>query len=262
MNTSRAIVMLLVFSAVLVPPAWADSVVSIQFSGPNFGGPGGFSTVASGVEAAAATADPVFGSANVWNALLPTNTQPPQTPVDTVFVTNPSWSGLVDSTGTATGVSLSITGTVGMFSIFNQTNNTDPVRSQTMFWNHNDPNESTTITWQIAGLAPNSAYDLFMYGSIVNFNRSFDMTIGGTTQSVDSFAAGVPPTNGGTLFQNVFSDASGVISGTGTGVGSNTNFANEANWSGIQVAPVPEPSTIVLFGAGLVALLLFVGKRA
>src|SRR5579864_9800829 len=65
--------------------------------------PFGNSPPVSGPEPAATDANPLFGSANVWNnlqALFNLNM-------------NPSWANLVDNTGAATGDNLSITGTVG-----------------------------------------------------------------------------------------------------------------------------------------------------
>ena len=85
-------------------PAQADVIrISMQPSSA-FGGRSPLDF--TGVESAAAAADPLFGSngSNTWNYI----TAPPS---GTSQVTNPVYSGLLDSAGLTTGVSLSFTGT-------------------------------------------------------------------------------------------------------------------------------------------------------
>jgi len=39
----------------------------------------------------------------------------------------------------------------------------------------------------------------------------------------------------------------------GTGIGDNSSFLNEADWSGFQLVQAPEPSSLILLGTGLLA---------
>jgi hypothetical protein len=69
----------------------------------------------------------------------------------------------------------------------------DPLRSEGMAWNNNGsgtiPNLSSSIDWSLTGLAPNATFDMCVYGMWANFNRSFNITIQGTTQNVPTFDA-------------------------------------------------------------------------
>jgi hypothetical protein len=136
--------------------------------------------------------------------------------------------------------------------------NPDPLRSEYLAWNSNS-NGTTSISWTLSGLAPNFAFDMCVYGSRADFNRSFNMTIEGTTIGIPTYLYSSSQPADCTLFSNLTSDASGVISGVGTGIGSNIGFANEANWSGFQIvqlsASVPEPSGRLM----LCMSVLFVG---
>src|SRR3974390_1912579 len=87
--------------------------------------PSGNSPAVSGNEAAATAANPAFGAANVWNNLF--------SPY--ALQANPSWSNLVSSTGTASNVGFSITGTFGPADLTPWEPAPDPIRSAFLFWN-------------------------------------------------------------------------------------------------------------------------------
>jgi hypothetical protein len=210
-----------------------NTIISVVFKTDS---PFGNSPPVSGPEAAATDANPLFGGANVWNNLQ----------AEFALNVNPSWSNLVDSTGAGTGVTLSITGTVGAtdFWGFNPVLRT-PLQSPLLFWNSwtsgggaFGPGESTSITWSLTGLRRSTTYDMCIYGSFTDLNRSFDMTIEGTTMSIPSFNNAQSPQTNCVLFTNITSDGQGTISGVGAGVGDSTSFANEADWSAFQLVEV------------------------
>jgi len=217
----------------------AQSLISVTFSVPNSFGMGGPPPM-SGPESAATIANPLFGSANVWNNLPA---------AFGVLTTNPSWSGLVNSHGAKTRVKFSIMGTVVPINLypFNPLAYvSDTLRSQFLAWNSWNgpvfggagPGESKTIRWTISGLRPNARYDMFVYGGLADLSRSFDMTIEGRTMNVPTYVFGSSIGSGGVYFAHLFSDPFGRISGVGTGVGNDSTAVNEANWVGFQLVRV------------------------
>jgi hypothetical protein len=141
-------------------PMRAD-LFSVAFKTYN---PFGNSPLISGPEPAATVANSAFGAANVWNNL--------HSPY--ALGTNPSWSNLVDNSGTATSVSFSVAGTIAPIDLWPWIPNPDPLRSAFIAWNSwtsggggFGAGESTSISWSLTGLAPNATYDMFIYGSVV-----------------------------------------------------------------------------------------------
>jgi len=224
--------------------------VSVDFNAPN---PYGIaSPTFSGVEPAAAALDPLFAAANVWNGL---NVPFPITGADV----NPSWGGLVDSTGAATGIGFSIQGNVLGWSFYGSSSSySDALRNDYFGFNSDDGTGrgiSTTISWAVTGLVPNTKYDICFYGARADYQRGFNMTTGSTAQYIPTLLATDPQPSGCTAFRGVYADASGTISGIGTGIGSNVGVANEGDLAGFQIAevssPTPEPASMLLLGSGL-----------
>jgi len=224
----------------------AQSLISVAFNVPNsFNGVTGPPPM-SGPESSATGANPLFGGANVWNNLIINDFASGPTGS---LTTNPSWSGLVKSTGAATHVGLSITGTVlgvNLYVYYPPAYGSDTLRSQFIAWNSNNgpvflgagPGESTTIRWTISGLRPHTRYDMFVYGAVADISRSFDMTIEGQTKNVPTYVSVSAIGSGGVYFAHIISDAWGRISGVGTGVGDDSTAVNEANWTGFQLVEV------------------------
>jgi len=196
----------------------------------------------SGVESAAAAADPVFVNANVWNHLNFVKFGPEA---------NPAFSSLVDGDGNPTEVGFSIKGTVGGF--WNYLSS-QPLRSDYMFFNSR--NLSSSIDWQVTGLARKSEYRLYAYGAVTTYYvRGCEMFVdaNGNGDLTDEIAKLIgtadadATTSKDAFFRSVFTDASGSIHGKATGIGSpGGDVLNEANWGGFQIAAVPEPATRVM----------------
>jgi hypothetical protein len=228
---SALFVVLLLTSSIAT--AQSKLLISVAFKTNN---PQGNTPPVSGPEAAATEANPLFSAANVWNNL------------DLAWgqTTNPAWSSLVDSTGAPTGARLSISGTVIAVDFWPWAAYTDPLRSSLIGWNSwingggaSGPGESTSLIWTLTGLPHSSTFDICVYGSFADMNRSFDMTIQGNTLSVptfNSFSSPAPATC--VLFTNVTSDGHGTISGLAAGTGDGLDASNEANWSGFQIVEV------------------------
>lgn len=207
-------------------------LISVAFKTDN---PYGNSPLVSGPEPAATDANPLFGAANVWNNL----------PTQFNQNANPTWSNLVDNTGAATGVGLSITGTVGGTDFWPWESYFDPLRSAMIFWNSwtegggaFGPGESKSISWTLSGLPPSTTFDMCVYGAFADIDRDFDMTIQGTTMSIPTFNSANSPQANCVLFTNVTSDGHGTISGVASGTGDSTTAVNEADWSGFQLVKV------------------------
>ena len=212
-------------------------LISVTFKTNN---PFGNSPPMSGSEPAATIANPSFGAANVWNNLF--------SPWAPPLTKNPSWSNLVDNTGTATSVGLSITGTVFPLDLYPFIPNPDPLRSAFIGWNSwtsggggAGPGESTSIVWKLTGLPPSSKFDICVYGGVADTDRGFTMTVGGIIQYIPTFNSTSSSLQNCVLFSNIASNAKGVITVKADGVGDSTTAVNEANWAGFQLVQLPAP---------------------
>ena len=201
---------------------------------------GGSQPLFSGVEPKAAALDPAFGAANVWNDL---------TTGDAGLVTDPSFGSLQDATGAVTSVTFSITGTLESYNGVSAT--ASSLTRDYFYWNAS-PILSSTLSWTLSGLVPGASYALVFYGANTDVDRVFDMSIDGI-----GAVGGVATANGAQpdpLYVLVTASAAGLISGTAAG------NAFEADWSGFQIASVPEPSTALLV-AGCLGLFAAGRKR-
>lgn len=152
-------------------------------------------------------------------------------------------SNLIASNGTtATGVSVSISGVNGLGT------GTTPSFAPLLFdqYLHFGGNPAS---FTISGLTPGTPYELYLYGQSGTggaTDRMVDFTINGVTQTitganVGSFISGV------NFVMFALTPGSSSVSGSfvqnpGTG---------EGNFSGLQIAAIPEPSTFALLAVAL-----------
>jgi len=214
-------------------------LISVNFKTNN---PFGNSPPMSGSDPAATIANPAFGAANVWNNLF--------SPWAPPLTTNPSWSNLVDSTGTTTNAGLSITGTVFPLDLYPFIPNPDPLRSAFIAWNSwtsggggAGAGESTSILWKLTGLPPSSKFDICIYGGVADVDRGFTMTMGGIIQYIPTFNSTSSSLQNCVLFSNIASNAKGTITVRANGVGDSTTAENEANWAGFQLVQLAAPGS-------------------
>lgn len=200
----------------------------------------------SGVETVAAGLNAGFGAANVWNALLAPE-------YSRSVVTNPSFWGLKDSTGAATGIGLSLTGGVKGFSGFNN-QSADALRKDYLFFNSGN-NPATTLDWMLNGLDAGALYALVFYSSNVSAMRDWTMDVanaGGGSQFIEGLS-------GVAYYSSIMADATGKISGS---LLRDSALDEEVNWAGMQLlrvdpagpVSVPVPATLPLVAVGLLAL--------
>lgn len=195
------------------PPASPDAgeLWSVDLQGDGVGGVFGqvAPTTMVGVE-------PASGFGNVWNAL--TLASHPATSV------NPGIGAMVDSSGSATGLSFGINGTVSGFT-YGGSGGTTVLFNDYLFLNAG--NSASSITWQIGGADPGETHSMWFYGSSVRSVR-IKVDVNGNGSLADD-AAVTAPAGGGVLVGGILPQASGLIIGNADAPG------GETNWSGFQL---------------------------
>lgn len=186
------------------------------------------------------TTNPGYGlwgeGANTWNLVL-----------GNVFtVTN-----LVDSTGTPTTVGYTLAGTSGTN---NPTNWGPDLMTQSGAFSADD--NTTVITLTLNQLTPGQAYEILYYFSDVFPNETMTAQGAGpsvfmeskTTTGLNTYVEGSAGSGVFSYFDNVIADVGGNIVVAASGAGRETI-------TGFQLRVIPEPSTALLSGLGLLALL-------
>ncbi len=119
-------------------------------------------------------------------------------------------------------------------------------------FNHSAGN-NTDATFQITGLTPGAAYDVYLYAGFSNAgNLSTTLITGGTETSFPT--TGIF-NSGNTVLYVVSANGSGDINGT---MGSGVQI-----FAGLTVAPVavPEPSSMILAGCAAMGLACMIQRR-
>lgn len=193
------------------PPPAAAELWSVDMQGDGVGGV--FGQVPP---IAMSGAEPGSGIGNVWNAL--TLASHPATSV------NPGITSMVDSSGSASGLSFGITGTVSGFT-YGSSGGSTVLFNDYLFLNAG--NSAASITWQIGGADPGKTYSMWLYGSSVRTVR-IKVDVNGNGSLADD-AAVTAPAGGGVLVNGIVPQASGLIIGDADAPG------GETNWSGFQL---------------------------
>ncbi|MCA9229908.1 MAG: PEP-CTERM sorting domain-containing protein [Planctomycetales bacterium] len=125
---------------------------------------------------------------------------------------------------------------------------------------------TSPVPWQVSGLAPNSSYELVLYGgqdvfgsNTVNDTR-FELDLDGDTV-LDSTTI-ISYANAAVYFPSVLTDSTGVLRGTFGQVAGND--PGTGSWQGFQLAGparIPEPSTLIMLAIGLGGVALSQRRR-
>jgi hypothetical protein len=187
------------------------------------------------------------GGGTVFNGISPTalsdNTASPATGDNQTL----SASNLLNSTGTASGISFSI-GPVGVDNespTVGQPTNANALLSDYVF-NHSAGN-STNASFTLSDLTPGAIYDVYLY-------HSSDSSIAITGGTLTPATLSGIYNSGNTALFVVNADGSGHITGT---MGGGLNVLN-----GLSVfSTAPEPSSFVLCGLGAIGMFIVVRRR-
>lgn len=182
----------------------------------------------------------------------------------------PTITNMIDSAGVSTGVGITQTGFNGVDDWNSGKDLTMLHRSASAFYNGVNNGASFTIT----GLTVGSSYDLYIASAHTSNEAvakgigdwsTFNVNATGPSVLIDNSNTIALPnnqTNGATwvagvnyvLFQSIIADGSGNITMTEHAINPNPTDAR-LGFSGFQLISVPEPTTAMLGGLGLLALL-------
>jgi hypothetical protein len=237
------------------------TILNVDLNGERSGNVGTTYT-ANGVLRADGSAhdDPALGTpTGFWNGIVFSNPNSP----------SPS-TGLLDSSGQATGVSLSFANWAFQdntpevpyaYVPPNPTGNAANMPLLNDYLGSVNPSSGSLPTMTISGLAANSPHTLYVYGSNGGAGAGGTWSVNGSPTQVTTGSGSAPfasftQGNDYTVFINVNSDAQGrlVLSGSST----DDPFVI---LNGFQLSPVPEPGSLSLLCAAGAVLLVARRRR-
>ena len=227
-----------VISLLIAPVTISAATINVDFSrdilGPNPG------TNQADVLAASTGIAPDTGT--VWNDFSIN-----MSGSGSIVVAGDTRANLVDSTGTATTIDVTLTS--GFFRAFNPgaTANYNDISREWVF-----AQDGVTSTISVGGLAANASYDFYLivggtFGTTFTINGSSGDTTGNTEPTLANWVEGAQ---------------SAKITGTADGAGSldivltdnNASTAAAGAISGMQIVAIPEPSSSLLLLGSLMGL--------
>ncbi|MDX2109438.1 MAG: PEP-CTERM sorting domain-containing protein [Verrucomicrobiota bacterium] len=230
---NKTIVSILTISLLGITAAQAQIIVNVDFNSTNNGGGATFVGLAAATDPAGATA--------LWNGISN----------DTFGgMPNLGATNLLDSTGAASGLGISVSDMGGGYS-----GSGNALLNDYLYINSGTNNQVVTIS----GLNNSASYDLFIYGMGDNGGQGSTFTIAGNSLQTSNnprdgsvFVEG----NNFVKFANLTPTAGGLTINWTLGPDGSNGALN-----GIQiVSSIPEPSTYAAL-AGIIILLVAIARR-
>lgn len=218
---------------------------------------------------------------NLWNAVTPGLSVNGAWWGEVCGPGNVSASGLLDSQGNATGVTVSSQSIANTYAWGGHTADTlrgfgipatkddDPAIATgytALMREYLVAAADTTATVTIGGLTVGGQYDIALYGRGIQGPRTTSFMVGGVEKSTSYIDLDVTPTHVLTegvdyvMYRSVVA-TDGTIAISFYDGPTNANGNGEGQFGGFQISTVPEPGTIILLAISLISLLAYAWKK-